>query len=241
MIDGHAHLNEIADIDDALGRAVSAGVEAVIAVGMDIGSNRQTLELARRFPGRVIPAVGYHPWSITAEGIEENLAFIAENLPACVALGEIGLDYGAKVKKKVQWGVFERLLDLALRADQPVIIHSRYSHSRTWQMTVSSGVERAVFHWYSGPEEILGKILDSGYFISVTPALQYSAQHRAAAAFAPLERILVETDAPVEYRGRISEPADLVITLQELAKIKGMSTEEAVHITSENTRRLYRI
>ncbi|MHC1728351.1 MAG: TatD family hydrolase [Syntrophobacteraceae bacterium] len=241
MIDGHAHLSEIADIDGAMDRARSAGVGEVIAVGMEIVSNRLTLDLARRFPGRVIPAVGYHPWSITIDGIEENLAFLCENLPFCAALGEVGLDYGAKVKKKVQWAVFERLLDLAARAGRPVIIHSRYSHIRTYEMTLSSGVERAVFHWYSGPEEILKKILDSGYFISVTPALAYSPPHRAAAAFAPFERILVETDAPVEYQGRISEPADLVSTLRELAKVKGVSIEEAIRITEENTRSFYRI
>lgn len=67
MIDGHAHLNEIAGIDDAMRRAVSAGVKRVIAVGMDIASNLRNLEPAKRFPDFVLPAVGYHPWSIATE------------------------------------------------------------------------------------------------------------------------------------------------------------------------------
>ena len=241
MIDGHAHLNEIEDIDASVSRAVLAGVRAIIAVGMDIESNRKTLDIAGRFPKVVYPAVGYHPWSITADGIEENLAFIKEKLPSCVALGEVGIDYKAKVKKKVQWEIYERLLSMANDADKPVIIHCRFSHERTYEMTASAGTERAVFHWFTGEKGVLARLLDSGYFISVTPALAYSPFHREAAAFAPLERILVETDAPVEYGGKASEPADLIVSLRELALIKGISVEEAGKVTEENTRRFYRL
>ncbi len=241
MIDGHAHLNEIEDIDGVIVRAKAAGVGRVIAVGMETESNRATLELARRFPHMVLPAVGYHPWSITADGIDENLAFVRENLASCIALGEVGIDYKAKVKKPVQWDVYGRLLETALEADKPVIIHCRFSHARAFDMTIAAGIGRAVFHWYSGPEEILKKILDAGYFISTTPALAYSPPHRAAAAFSPLNRILVETDSPVEYGGRASEPADLVTTIHELAKIKNVPFEEAARITEENTRKFYGI
>lgn len=241
MIDGHAHLNEIKDIDDSISRAGSCGVSAIIAVGMDIESNRATLDIGRRFPGIVYPAVGYHPWSIVAGEIEENLAFIEESLPTCVALGEVGIDYKAKVKKKVQWDVYERLLSIARQADRPAIIHCRFSHARTFEMTSASGIERAVFHWFTGEKEILTRLLDSGYLISVTPALAYSPFHRSAAAFAPLDRILVETDAPVEYQGKVSEPADLSVTLRELAQIKGISVEEAERITEQNARCFYRL
>jgi TatD DNase family protein len=208
---------------------------------MDIESNRTTLDIASRFPGIVYPAVGYHPWSISAGEIEQNLAFIKDRLPSCVALGEVGIDYKTKVKKKVQWEVYERLLAMAKEAGKPVIIHCRFSHARTYEMTALAGIERAVFHWFTGEKEVLSALLDSGYFISVTPALAYSPFHRDAAAFAPLERILVETDAPVEYQGRISGPADLVLTLRELALLKGVSVEEAAMITERNTRSFYRL
>jgi TatD DNase family protein len=208
---------------------------------MDIESNRATLEIAARFPGIVYPAVGYHPWSIAAREIEENLAFIEERLPSCVALGEVGIDYKTKVKKKVQWEVYGRLISIAHEAAKPVIIHCRFSHAHTYEMTASAGIERAVFHWFTGEKAVLAGLLDSGYFISVTPALAYSSFHREAAAFAPLERIMVETDAPVEYQGKISEPADLILTLRELALIKGISVEEAAMVTEQNTRSFYRL
>lgn len=239
MIDGHAHLEELKDIDAAISNAKAAGVGKIIAVGMDIESNRAALDFASRFPSIVYPAVGYHPWSITAETAAPTIEFVRENLPSCVALGEVGLDYKTKVKKNLQWEVFDRLLSLAKEAGKPVITHCRYSYERALDMATRTGIEKAVFHWFVGEKEILSKILDAGYFISVTPALAYSPLHREAAGFAPIDRILAETDAPVEYQGHLSEPADVLITIRELAAIKGISEEEAERQTDENTKSFY--
>ena len=236
MIDTHAHLNEIEQIDLAIQRAKDVGVEGIVAVGMDLASNLSTLDLAKQFPGMVHPAIGYHPWSISIDTIEENLKFIEENLSSCIALGEVGIDYKTKVKKPVQWEVFSKLLTLALRHNQPVIVHSRFSHKRSHQMVRDSGIEKGVFHWYSGPLDILEKIIDDGYYVSATPALVYSPPHQAAIKAAPLERILIETDSPVEYQGKISEPAHLTITLEELSKLKGVPLQDVRFITSNNAK-----
>jgi TatD DNase family protein len=240
MIDGHAHLNEIQEIDEAIERARKAGIYGIVAVGMDVDSNRDTLRLSKRFPDFVHPAIGYHPWSITLENVEENLSFIEAHIKLCVAMGEIGLDYGAKAKKKLQQQVFQKLLDIAKKFDKPVIIHSRYSHIRTYSMTKETGIERAVFHWYSGPVDVLENILENGYFISATPALVYSPPHQEAMKVAPIERILIETDCPVEYQGKRSEPADLVITLRELSRIKNLPPDEVARVTASNTESFYR-
>jgi TatD DNase family protein len=239
MIDGHAHLNEIEDIDLAVGRAKTAGISGIIAVGMDIESNLKTLSLARRFPSFVHPAIGYHPWSITLEGIDENLAFIEAHIGSSLAMGEVGLDYGAKAKKKVQQEVFKKILNVAKKHDRPVIIHSRYSHHRTFSMTREAGIKKAVFHWYSGPTDVLEGILETGYYISATPALAYSPTHQEAMRTAPLEQILIETDSPVIYQGKKSEPADLVITIRELGRIKSIPPEEVARITLANTKSLF--
>lgn len=241
MIDGHAHLNEIEKIDEALDRARDAGVEAVLAVGMDLQSNAATLSLADRCPGFVLPAVGYHPWSIQAGQVEANLGFIRRNIHRCTALGEVGLDYGAKAKKPLQRDVFEKLLGIANAADRPVIIHCRYSHARALAMVLEARVARAVFHWYSGPLDVLEGILAGGHCVSATPALTRSPAHRAAMEAAPIDRILVETDCPVAYNGKPSEPADLTITLRELARMKGLSFEETARITEANFRRFYQL
>jgi TatD DNase family protein len=241
VIDGHAHLNEIGDIDGALARAQEAGITGIVAVGMDVASNQATLELHRRFPHLVYPALGYHPWSITPEGIEDNLAFIREHLPGCVALGEVGLDYQAKVKKRLQQEVLTKLLDLAARENKPVILHTRFSQQRALRMVKEAGIARAVFHWYSGPLDILQEILADGYFISATPALAYSPPHQAAIEAAPLDRILIETDCPVVYQENKSEPAHLVVTARELNRVKGVELSQVIEATTANARSFYKI
>lgn len=241
MIDTHAHLNEINLIDQAIMRARKAGIDEIVAVGMDLISNLTVLELAEKYPGMIHPAIGYHPWSIVTDSIEENLRFIEENLATCVALGEVGLDYKTKVKKKLQWEVFSRLLSTAKRSHRPVIVHSRFSHQRSHLMVKEQGIEKAVFHWYSGPVEILERIIADGYYISATPALAYSTAHQQAMKAAPIEHILVETDSPVEYQGKISEPADLVITLRELSRLRGMDAEEVRQITTANAKKFFQI
>ncbi|MBW1981310.1 MAG: TatD family hydrolase [Deltaproteobacteria bacterium] len=241
MIDTHAHLEEMTDIAGILAGAKEAGIRAIVAVGVDRESNRRTMELARRFAGTVYPAIGYHPWSIHQEGIEENIRFIEEQLDSCVALGEVGLDYKCKVKKKIQWQVFARLLEIAKYHGRPVIVHCRFSHQRAHRMLVEAGIEQAVFHWYSGPLEVLEKILEDGYYISATPALVYSEPQQAAMHMAPLNRILVETDSPVVYQGKPAEPADLLLTLQELSRIKRIDLETVSRETAVNAREFFHI
>ena len=239
VIDSHAHLNEIEDIEGALDRAREAGVGKTIAIGMDIASNRATLELARRFPESVYPAIGYHPWSIVPEQVEENLTFIEQNLQQCIALGEIGLDYRAKAKKKFQWEIFARLLTIGKQSGLPIIIHSRFSHERCHRMAVETSIEKVIFHWYSGPLDILDKVIEDGYYVSATPALAYSPQHREAIERAPLAHILVETDAPVEYEGKVTEPADVLITLRELSRLKNIDILEVAAATTANAVKLF--
>ena len=241
MIDGHAHLNEISDVEGALARAREAGITSIVAVGMDVPSNLATLELSRRFPGFVYPAVGYHPWSITPESVEANLAFVQEHLPRCLALGEVGLDYQAKVKKKLQQEVLARLLETAARDNRPVILHTRFSQQRALHMLKEAGIARAVFHWYSGELAVLEEILAAGYLISATPALAYSPPHQAALEAAPLNRILLETDAPVEYQGQVSEPAHLLITARELSRVKRMEISQIIETTTANARSFFNI
>jgi len=239
LIDGHVHLSEMEHPERAVENAEKAGVKRMVAVSMNLDSCRKTLALADKFPDNVLPAIGYHPWSIKAEDVEDTLLFITKNIHRCVALGEVGLDYKVKVKKKLQKAVFSKLLNLAVQSNKPVIIHSRFSYQRTYEMAVGAGVEKAVFHWYSGPMDILDNIIASGFFVSATPALAYSPHHQAAMKRAPVERILIETDAPVQYGDRASEPADLHETLFHLSQIKQIPEDKLAGIVTKNAERFF--
>jgi TatD DNase family protein len=231
LIDVHAHLDEVEDLPESLREANAAGVRGIVAVGVDIESNKKILQIAGENRGYVYPAVGYHPWQMSEKGVEENLSFVQEHIHECVALGEVGLDYKVKVKKELQWKVFGTLLPMAYESGKPVIVHCRFSHQRALEMIVEAKIEKAVFHWYTGSIDLLEKILSAGYFISATPALVYSPPHQEAIKHAPLERILLETDSPVSYQGKEARPKDVRVTLEEVARLKGVD----LLIVSEQT------
>jgi TatD DNase family protein len=239
IVDTHAHLEQVMDVENALGRAQAAGVNAVIAVGMDLLSNQQALELAADHPRFVYPALGIHPWAIDEGRLEETLTFIQRHIGQCVAVGEVGLDYWIKKDKQLQREVFRSLLDIAAEADKPVSTHSRGSYEDVLALVKKHGIRRAVFHWYSGPLEIVEKIIESGYFISATPAVQYSEKHRAVIERVPLENLLLETDCPEKYHDVASEPAAVRVTLYEVAKLKGLDAEAVAEATTRNATRLF--
>jgi TatD DNase family protein len=239
LVDVHAHLDQLEDLSNSLEEAQATGVRGIIGVGMNVESNRKILKIAEENKGYVYPAIGYHPWELKGKEVEENLSFIRNHLGGCIALGEIGLDYKVKVKKEVQWKVLEELLKIALDFNKPAILHCRFSHQHALRIVKEQGVERAVFHWFSGPLPVLEEILAMGYFISATPALIYSPPHQEAIKRAPLERILLETDAPVIYQGKASRPKDVGITLGEVARLKGLDPSEVSRQTTSSASRFF--
>lgn len=241
LVDVHAHLDEVEDLSEALKQAKGASVRGIIGVGMNIGSNQRILKIAEENKGYVYPAIGYHPWALKEDEVEENLFFVRSRLGGCIALGEIGLDYKVKIKKEFQREIFGKLLTMALDFDKPVILHCRFSHHHALRMAKERGIKRAVFHWYSGPLSVLEEILAEGYFISATPALAYSPPHQVAIREAPLERILIETDAPVVYQGKESRPKDVRITLGEVARLKGLDPKDVSRQTTANASRFFGI
>jgi TatD DNase family protein len=239
IVDGHAHLDQLEDLDRELTEAKNCGVTAIIGVGMSVKSNQKILAIAEGHPGYVFPAIGYHPWEVRKSEIEKNLAFIEQNINLSIAIGEVGLDYKVKVKRDYQKKAFSEILTLSTRYNKPLILHCRGSHRRVLSMISDSGITRAVFHWYTAPLDLLKEIVDAGYYISATPALTHSPPHRHAVREAPVERILVETDCPVTHHGRSSRPSDVLITLREVAKLKGLPVEDVAERTSQNAMTLF--
>jgi len=235
LIDTHAHVEEIQDIAGALLRAKQSGVRAVVGVGSDFAANQKILALAVRHPNIILPALGLHPWRLDREDLEISLAFLEKNLPRCLALGEVGLDFAVSTPREKQAEVFQRLLTMAARERKPVLLHARRAWAEALELLDKFEIRRAVFHWYSGPPDVLERILARGYFISATPAAEYSARHREALKEAPLSRILLETDAPEKYRGKLSEPADLTRSLIAVSGLKGIPPEEAAAAVWKNS------
>jgi len=250
LVDTHAHLEDLENLDEALRRAEGSGVIAIITMGSDQESNLWAINKSishQRENLKIYPAIGIHPWNLDFSKIDMGIKFIEENVHKAVAIGEIGLDYWYREvrknpeKKEQQREIFRRLLKMAKENGKPVSIHSRGAWMDCVDITIEMDVQKAVFHWFTGPEEALRKLLDHGYYISATPAASYSKEHRAAIRNTPLENILLETDSPVSYRGEKAEPAHVLKSLSAVAELKGESKRKIAEKTTENARRIFGI
>ncbi len=244
LIDTHAHLGELKSLDLLLEEAKRAGVIAIVAVGSNHQSNIKTLEISQKHRRFVYPALGLHPWELANLGtfeIDDNLRFIEQNIASAVAVGEIGLDYDKRVlkvaSKELQQEVLGRLLNIARKYAKPAVIHSRYAWKDALHLIQDVGIDKAVFHWFTGFSSVLRDIIDGGYFVSATPAAEYHEEHRRAVKEAPLQRLLLETDCPVTY-GRTawyeSQPADVLRDLRAVSQLKGVAEATIAEQTTRN-------
>ena len=247
LVDTHAHLDDIGDLDLAIERARDAGVVAIVAVGSDLESNRHTLEIAERHRGYVFPALGLHPWNLghSPSDIEVTLRFIEDHIGEIAAIGEIGLDYRkdivGRVGKDLQRQAFWRCLGLGVECKKPVLVHSRYAWRDCFNLVREAGVGKAAFHWYTGPLSTLTDILGQGYVVSATLAAEYHEEHRRAIGEVPEEQLMLETDATVVYREHRSEPADVGRSLRAAAELGGRDPDQLARATTDNALKFFGI
>jgi TatD DNase family protein len=250
FIDTHAHLQIShfdSDRDEVIQRAFDAGVEKIIVVSTDVASSRQSLQLAEKFSG-VFAATGVHPTDC-ADASEDDFATIAElaRHPKAVAIGEIGLDfYWKNVPPEIQRRAFIRQLHLAKELQKPVIIHNRDAGVAILQTLQDEGINHlsGVFHCFSEDADYARRVLALGCQISFTGNLTYKKSVLPeVAAQIPLEKILLETDAPfmapAPHRGKRNEPAYTVHIAEKLAAIKKIPVEEVARQTTANAVELF--
>ncbi|MEW6447769.1 MAG: TatD family hydrolase [Bacillota bacterium] len=252
LTDTHCHLDDErfeADRAKVIERARAAGVTQIITVGYDIDSSRRAIDLAGLLPG-VFAVVGVHPHDAAAAPPDyiEVLRRLARE-PRLVAVGEIGLDYYRDLSPRpVQREVFIAQLRLARELGLPVVIHCRDAHGEVYEILKREAAGLAgVMHCFSGSWEEAKRFLALGFHISIAGPVTFpqSTKLVEVARRVPLDRLLLETDAPyltpVPHRGKRNEPAYLVHTAQKVAGIRGISLEELASATAENAKRLFRL
>jgi TatD DNase family protein len=250
LIDTHAHLHLEqfdGDRDTVLHRAREAGVVKIITIGTDVASSRQAIALAEKYE-RVFAAVGIHPTDCgnATDTDFEEIRKMAQH-PRAVAIGEIGLDfYWKDVAPETQRRAFVRQLALARELRKPVIIHNREAGEAILQTLRKENIRelRGVFHCFSEDVDFARRVLELGSCISFTGNLTYKKSTLPeVAAQLPLNRIMIETDAPfmapVPHRGKRNEPAYVVHVAEKLAEIKKLPVAEIAKITTENAHRLF--
>jgi len=238
-VDAHLHLADSGydgQIESVLDDAEANGVDYLLSNGMDYESSLNTLGLSKQY-GRVMAAVGIHPWTATNASTPLELSvfeqLVEENRKHVRAIGEIGLDgqYPQDdAKRQQQRGVFQFFLALAERQGLPVVIHSRLAIDEILATLPSFKLVKVLLHWYSGPLENLRLIKDRGYLISVGPSILYSKRTAEVARTADLSIILTETDGPVSFygpfKGKPTRPSFIIDVVKKLSEIKNKSVEE---------------
>ena len=253
LADAHAHLDlpeYAADRSQVIEAARKAGITLIINVGISLQNSREVIATAQENP-RIFATVGVHPHG--AAGVSEAVvAAIAELLqePKVVALGEIGLDfYRHRAPAGVQEEVFRRFLDLAASHQKPVVIHTREATGNTLAILreYRQKLRGGVMHCFSGTYEEAKSFLELGLEISFSGVLTYpnAKPLQEAARRLPLDRLLIETDAPYlspqPRRGRRNEPGYVRFTAETLAELQKLPLETVAAQTWNNTCRLFAI
>jgi TatD DNase family protein len=272
LIDSHAHLDFYTeDREEVLHRAYAAGVHTILAIGIGEGPAfmHHALELAHASAGnpKIYASVGIHPQeaaNANAEALAKLTSLAAD--PKCIAIGEIGLDYYhvENPEPVIQKQTFIAQMEIAAIVKKPILIHCRTSELATPEAKAKFGAADAwedllaliaahwtphdlggIMHCFSGTVEKARRSVDAGFYLSFAGNLTYpkSQSIRDAAAMAPADRILIETDAPflapIPHRGQRNEPALVTHTAGTLAALRGISSEELAAITTENFHRLF--
>ncbi len=253
LIDSHAHMDMPqfdADRKEVIGRSAHGGLEHILTVGTDLNSSLEAVKLAKTYD-LVYAAVGYHPHNAQECNLKEldRLAQVTYEQKV-VAWGEIGLDFFRRLSPPdKQLSIFTYQLGMANDLKLPVIIHDREAHKDVFTILkkMGKGKKRGVIHCFSGDIDLARDFIELGYYISIPGTVTYKKASRVkeVARDIPLERMLVETDAPflapVPKRGKRNEPLFVTYTAKEIARIRNMEFEEVAGATAKNAKDLFSI
>ncbi len=233
VVDAHVHL---VDFDLEYTKKLSGKFKYVFAVSEDFEESLKTIELSEKFEF-VYPGIGLHPWVVERGRIEEIIE-LRKKIKKRFFFEEIGLDkkfHPETFDKQVE--VFERFLEVASEEKIPVNLHSAGAWREVLDLVKRHEIEKAIFHWYTGPEDVLKEIIDLGYFVDFNPAIFVQEKQGKILEKTPIENILVESDGPYKYRGIFMEPLKIFDVIKEISKIKGVSEEEIVKTILKNVRK----
>jgi TatD DNase family protein len=252
LVDSHCHLDFpdfSGELDAIVGRAKAAGVGRMVTISTKVKKQADLLAIVDRFPD-VYCSVGTHPHNAHEE-LDISTADLVERArhPKVVAIGEAGLDYFYdKSPRAAQEQGFRNHIAAARTTQLPLVIHTRDADddtARILEEEMARGAFPAVLHCYTGGADLARRGVNLGLYVSFSGILTFrkSDALREIAKAVPLDRLLVETDAPYlapgKYRGKRNEPAYVVETAAELARVKGVTLDEVAQATTENFFRLY--
>lgn len=255
LIDVHAHLSYeglIERIDEVIAKCRNAGVKAIISQGTEPKSNRNVLELAKKYD-IVKPALGFYPTHIAEysdKEVEKELEFIRNN--DCIAIGEVGLDYfqGQGHEHKVFFSeevkqrmikYFKKLIQISIDKDIPIIVHSRKAEEDTIIALEEMKAKKVIMHCYSGKKKYLQRMIDNGWYFSIPTNVDRAMHFYYIIKVVPLNKLFTETDAPflAPNKGQVNDSSNVTVVIKKIAELKQLDTEEVANNIYLNYQRLF--
>ena len=250
LIDSHAHLVSLDNLQEVLQRAKENNVEKIVSISSDLPSTQASISLAEEYD-YIFATTGVHPHSADkmSEGVLLGIDRYAKH-EKVVAIGETGLDYCyMNSEREIQINSFTEQIRMSRKHNLPIIIHVRDAHEDMLHILKQENLPDTpgVIRCYTGDYDTAVKYLDLGYYISFSGIVTFkkSEELREAAKKIPEDQILIETDspylAPVPHRGKPNEPSYVKYVAETIAEVRGMSFEEVAELTKANAERLFRI
>lgn len=246
----HIHFSEYDyDIEKTVSDAKSAGIDRIVAVSTDVDNSVESLEFARKYD-QALAVVGVHPHEATKTLAENKFGelekLVENNIGEISGIGECGLDYyyensGRKDQKKL----LEMHLDLAIKHNLPISFHVREAFDDFWPILNNFNKVRGVVHSFSSTSKDMEAILGYGLYMGINGIITFSREEKMLEAIrqAPLEKMLLETDAPYltpkPYRGKINKPEYVRLVAEFLAELKGVDLAHVAEITTNNVEELF--
>lgn len=254
LVDTHCHLDPqyLPDgPEGAIARAAAAGVGGLVTIGVgsDTKAAHDAVALAARYPRTIAATVGVHPHDAAGcdDGLYADLEALARRAEV-VAVGEIGLDYHYDHSPRdVQRRTFERFVALAVEVKKPIVVHTREAAEDTLAVLESTRARDVggIIHCFSEDRAFAERALGLGFYLSFSGIVTFKSAKSVheVAAWAPIDRILVETDspylAPVPMRGKPCEPAYLPYTARRVAELRGIDPDELAAATTRNAEAVF--
>lgn len=255
IVDSHCHLNllpqdKVGDLDEVITNSKKLGVDRIVCVAINPSQWQEVLQIADQY-AEVYAAIGIHPCEDkTVQASDEEIIEAASH-PKVLAIGEIGLDYyHFEDEEDMTWqhDRFRQQIRIAKQLNKPVIIHTRNSTPDCLDILRQESAEavQGIMHCFVEDMETAKQAMEIGFYISFSGIVTFknAKELKEVAKQVPLDRILVETDAPylapVPYRGKTNQPGYTAYVVEEIAKLRELSVAEVAKATTENFNRLFK-
>ncbi len=239
LCDSHCHLDSFDDAAKTVSAAQDAGVGKILTNATSLRSIKSSLVLAKKHPA-VKCALGIHPVDLLAmpkADAESAFAIVEGNISAASAIGEVGMDFKraqTPAQRGLQEGIFRRFISLAIRHDRAIVVHARWAEPQCLSILEEMGACRVHMHWFTNSAKNAARAVKLGYRISCGPIIFSDSPSAEIVKGIPLDSLMLETDAPVEFAGARSEPSWIPRVCEAVSQLKGVPEKEVAFATAKS-------